>query len=454
MVTGMVEAPTDRDLDVQRDLIARILASNRFNKSARLTELFQYLAQRVLEDEALEIHELELGERVFGRSPQYDTTADNIVRVHASLLRKRLAEYFQAEGRNEEFVVEIPRGNYAPIFHRRSPLDFASEPLESLAPSNSVEISADVMVSQHAMTLASRSRVRMLRLFQATTVVFVLIAVILFLRLERIKSETATVAVINGEAVKQFWGEVFQEKVTTDVVMDDASLSLYEETTGKPVPIGEYFDRSYLRTLPGGPQAPGHDSDWLNQLLIRRQSNYADASVVWKLAQMAFALHSDAHIDFARDLSYRQMKSDNLVLLGTPTSNPWIQIFEKSLTLHWSYDPAGKVYYPVDTTAQGQEARYKAMDESKTREGYATVAVLPNLGGSGNTLILSGTGGAALDGALDWLMAESSIEQLQAHLPKRAEGPEYFEALLKIEKGTDRLRSVTIVVSRPIKPSN
>jgi len=109
MVTGMVEAPTDRDLDVQRDLIARILASNRFNKSARLTELFQYLAQRVLEDEALEIHELELGERVFGRSPQYDTTADNIVRVHASLLRKRLAEYFQAEGRNEEFVVEIPR---------------------------------------------------------------------------------------------------------------------------------------------------------------------------------------------------------------------------------------------------------------------------------------------------------------------------------------------------------
>src|ERR1700722_5334805 len=112
----MVEMSTNRDIAAYKDLVARVLASNQLNKSARLKELFQHLCTRVLDDEILEIHEMELGHHVFGRPPRYDSAADNIVRVHASLLRKRLAEYFLTEGRDEKFRIFIPRGNYAPIF--------------------------------------------------------------------------------------------------------------------------------------------------------------------------------------------------------------------------------------------------------------------------------------------------------------------------------------------------
>ena len=108
----------------------RILATSYLSKSARLTELFQYLCMKVLDEDAQEIHELELGHKVFGRPSRYDTTADNIVRVHASLLRKRLSEYFLNEGCEEEFQVEIPRGNYAPIFRRREVTPFDAEVLE------------------------------------------------------------------------------------------------------------------------------------------------------------------------------------------------------------------------------------------------------------------------------------------------------------------------------------
>jgi len=127
----MVESPSRRDVEQFRELTDRILASSQLNRSIRLSRLLQYLCDRVLNDDVQEIHELELGQKVFGRAPRYDTMADNIVRVHASMLRKRLAEYFRTDGADEEFIVEIPRGNYAPIFRRRTTEEFVVTPEQS-----------------------------------------------------------------------------------------------------------------------------------------------------------------------------------------------------------------------------------------------------------------------------------------------------------------------------------
>src|SRR5207248_2939872 len=41
------------------------------------------------------------------------------VRVHASMLRKRLEQYFADEGAHESVIIEIPKGNYAPVFRER-----------------------------------------------------------------------------------------------------------------------------------------------------------------------------------------------------------------------------------------------------------------------------------------------------------------------------------------------
>ena len=114
--TGGTDA---RSGDDRRLLVQRIAASRVFGKSARLRHLLLYLCNRVLEGHLGPIHEQEVGHSVFGRPADYDTGADNIVRVHASLLRKRLAEYFSKEGALEPIVIEIPKGNYAPVFRGR-----------------------------------------------------------------------------------------------------------------------------------------------------------------------------------------------------------------------------------------------------------------------------------------------------------------------------------------------
>ena len=74
----------DCDLQTRKELVGRVVSSSTICKSARLRELFLYLCNRVLDESVDDIHELELGHKVFGRPEHYDTAADNIVRVHAS----------------------------------------------------------------------------------------------------------------------------------------------------------------------------------------------------------------------------------------------------------------------------------------------------------------------------------------------------------------------------------
>src|ERR1700675_4649473 len=97
-------------------LLQRVLWSRLIEKSVRIRDLLVYVSDRLLQDPAAEIHEQEIGHKVFGRDADYDTGADNIVRVTASQARKKLEQYFASEGAGEPIILEIPKGQYAPVF--------------------------------------------------------------------------------------------------------------------------------------------------------------------------------------------------------------------------------------------------------------------------------------------------------------------------------------------------
>jgi hypothetical protein len=78
-----------------------------------------------------------------------------------------------------------------------------------------------------------------------------------------------------------------------------------------------------------------------------------------------------------------------VILLGSSQFNPWIQPFEAQLAVHWKLDPVSATYYPQDATLSGVDPeRYRPeANTTKRREGYASIAFLPNLGGNGNVFI-------------------------------------------------------------------
>lgn len=426
--------------DSRRRLVQRVVSSSYFNKSARLSEMFLYLCNRVLDESANDIHELEVGREVFGRPAHYDTTADNIVRVHASMLRKRIDQYFSGEGSDEPVVIDIPKGNYAPVFRPRTVAGIA----EASAPSPQLVSPAP----SEAGSNLPRERNWKKWLPIAFAVFFICsTAFLLFLNRASVR-RGRDLAV--PPIVRQFWSQIFLPGKPTAVVLDDAAVGVYQEITGQQIALSQYFDRSYLRIAsPGDVPSKPLDSMLTGTLLLRRQSSYENVALLPKLANIAGEMQSSVNLRFARDFSFREVKGGNVILLGNSHSNPWIQPFESHLTLRWNWDPSTGAYYPIDSTASNPEKYRKATDPTIPPKSYTSIAFLPNLGGNGNVLIISGTGGTATNAALAFLSDDRDLQQLQSMFPEHSgQGFPYFEILLKVENRNSLRRGVTIVISR------
>ena len=85
----------------RRELVHRIVHSPTFARSERLGTLLTFVCDLALKGREAEINEQKIGQAVFGRSQDYDSAADGIVRSQASRLRQRLDLYFQQEGVDE-----------------------------------------------------------------------------------------------------------------------------------------------------------------------------------------------------------------------------------------------------------------------------------------------------------------------------------------------------------------
>jgi hypothetical protein len=92
-----------------------ILSQPSFKNSKRCTKLFQFVIEHALAGDR-ELKERTLGVEVFGRNPGYDTNADPIVRMTASEIRKRLAQYYQQEEYPGRIRIRIVPGSYIPQF--------------------------------------------------------------------------------------------------------------------------------------------------------------------------------------------------------------------------------------------------------------------------------------------------------------------------------------------------
>jgi hypothetical protein len=105
---------------VEQELEA-ILASHYFQGSKRYPAFLRYVVDATLTGRAGDLKERTLGIEVFGRAPDYDTSADPVVRFSASEVRKRLAQYYHEHGDQSGLRIELPLGSYVPQFFERNP---------------------------------------------------------------------------------------------------------------------------------------------------------------------------------------------------------------------------------------------------------------------------------------------------------------------------------------------
>src|SRR6186713_3054430 len=108
--------PTEREI---RDQLERIASSAAFRPSDRLKHFISFVASQVLQGKGDNLKEYAVGVQVLGRESSFDPRTDPVVRVQARRLRARLERYYREEGQDDEILVDLPKGGYAPVFRRR-----------------------------------------------------------------------------------------------------------------------------------------------------------------------------------------------------------------------------------------------------------------------------------------------------------------------------------------------
>jgi hypothetical protein len=399
--------------------LAHILESQSFKGSRRSQEFLRYIVEKSLRGDFDEIKERILGIEIFGRAVNYDTSADSIVRVTANDVRKRLLRYYELEGANSEFRIDLPSGSYLPEFSRSSP----DLPLIQI-PSDS-EMTAIVQPANPAKHGKRGSRTR---LATCAAAIFVL-GISLGLAI-RIKSRPQIPKLIVP------WSALFQSGLPTQIIFCDTSIEMLQEYLHSSISLSDYANRRLLSNSGALRPYEKRAASMLGGPDFTVTTAPVDLGISMRIAELAQPYSHHLRVRSARELHFRDFKNDgNFILLGSPRSNPWTGLFQDQLDFYFAYDATRKseVCYNRHPKAGELSVYVPTAMGGGTGEAFAIAAFTRNPDQNGNVLILAGSNAEGTEASARFA---TDLNLLSRALHKYGVDPtalpSHFEALLRL----------------------
>jgi hypothetical protein len=405
-------------LDSRWEVVERVAASSAFRRSLRSRELLLFICERALQDRRADLREQHIGCGVFGRKPDYSPGEDNIVRVEMRQLRKRLEEHFASEGKDEPFVIVVPKGTYVPVFEPRTAPAACSPAIEQPA------------IEQPAIPRARPKR-QWLRLAQPAAIVALFLACLWMWndgRRHAVKGVSAESAADRGS----LWPLLFDGGHETSVVCADAALVVAETVLGRAVSLEEYLSRDYLAEVA---KRSSGASALLPNLPLWQFTDIADTRLVQRLSRINAEYGRKVSVQSARNVQMQDFKNGNIILLGSVRSTPWVHLFDPMLNFKIEYDAQTQAALVRDRAPlDGERAVYRSARPGSSGEAYSLLALVPNLRNTGNVLIIAGTIAESTEATGEFITQPRTSSAFLSGLMKRHDGRlPYFEALLKLE---------------------
>lgn len=429
-------SPETLAVEEKRELVVRVAESAAFQKSPRLRAFLLYVAECTLENRPEDAREQQIAQHVFHRKPGYNPGQDNIVRVEARSLRKRLETYFATEGKNEPIVLSMPKGSYALSFDPRcqEPVEFA-EPAQAPLP----EPPAAAAPVQRAPR-SWRSHV-----LTAMVGVLACLVVVQWYAARGVKARQSP----SAPRTLPF-SALMSDPLDTYIVTSDASLVLIQELIRRQLSLDDYIKRRY-------PESDKPDSTGLDLLRLLRGRQYTNAAEV-ALAGRIMQLSPPSHrvfLRYSRDMQVADFKNRNVVLLGSPLGNPWTQLLGGSLTFQFEMDERQRGKIRNRAPRPGEQLVYSMTTPAgETGHSYGVIAFLPNVTGAGSALLIAGTSGEGTQAAGEFILDEArAVKTLKAIGIDPTGPPRYFEILIKVDAVAGNPSRSTVLAERLVPES-
>lgn len=423
--------------DGRWQLVQRIVSSAPFQKSTRLRELLQYVAEQTMLGNAHELTEQHIGHLLFHKASDYSPLEDSSVRVHVRQLRLKLHEYFDEEGRNEPIVLEIPKGSYAPVFRAVH----KAESTPAATKSNLIPI----------FPWRSRSL-----LPWALCVILAMVCGVLAYRV--VTHRMPEVARAPAPAPPPWpFSQIFDARHQTIIVVADSNYGMARILASQTGSLDQYLHREFLRSLEvaKGRAADARLSDYISDSTL---TSFADVADVVSLFRIAGPLQSQLLVRYPRDLRMRDLDHNNYVFIGSPGSNPWVTLLQDRLNFRESESVVGKSakVFVNKNPLPGEQPQYEGLRWTGTiGEDYATISLLPNGTHDGSVLALQGLQQEGTEAAGRFLADEENRRQLMSALGISASQDLsqniWFEALIRSRTVSGAPNSTTLVAVRRIR---
>ena len=404
-------------------LASRIVASRGFSRSDLLQRFLLHVCELQLTGRSDLISEQRIGIQIFNRAEDYDPGEDNIVRSYARLLRKRLDAYFEREGSQEALRISIPRGGYVPIFEVRASSD-SSLPEESSLNRNDDRPASPALAEEaeksrsHGMT---RRRIfwKIPTLCTLAGMALAAAAISGWQHLERARQQST---------VHPVWSSLFQPNRNTLIVPADSGLGILQNLSHHLVGVEEYANGSYLNQmhLPAG-----MDANNINDLSRQRYTSVVDLNIATALARLPEYEPTRTQVRYARSITAEDLKTSNVILIGSKHTNPWVAIYEPGMNFRLQYEPEVDASLVQNLHPRtGEQSSYRNGSGSTAQSTYGVIAYLSGNSG-GHVLIVEGLNMAATQAAADVLLNGSDFAPILQEAHRRDGTLSDFELLVE-----------------------
>ena len=439
--------------DARWELVLRVADSVYFRKGPKLRAFLLYVCENTILGRPENIREQLIGAKVFGRRTDYSLSDDNIVRVEARELRKRLEAYFANEGQNEPVVIEIPKGAYVPIFR----------PREESTPYGGQEAEDGVEAAVAAVRVEDRAA----RWLAAMLAVGLLasIAGVLWLMVENQRlRQTPTLA---GASASLQDYSIYPNLLGTmgqlpnrepKLVLCNPKVILYfgslkaapnVESPDSLVSTPKDLDRLFSAALNGKDrEMPFHFFR-----ITRLYTGIGEAMAAYYLGRLMDSLHRPVHITQARFLNWDSVQGEDLILLGGPSSNDWTSqvdpksdfVFSGRSILNLRPLPGEPKEYTADEipTAGGPTAEYGFLKMHTAPSGF-------------KTFVLAGLSGAGTAGVAEFFTTPAKMRPVAERLAAAVPGkpfPSDWQVVLKITVQDGLPLDTSVATIRPSPPA-
>ncbi|MBI2687732.1 MAG: hypothetical protein HYX27_15585 [Acidobacteria bacterium] len=404
------EAPAPPARAVVTEALDRVLSSDSFKGAVRVQQFLRHIVLRTLDGDLASLKENRIASEVFDRGDGFDSAADSIVRTQASLLRKRLAEYYASAGRSDSIRIDLPRGAYIAHF---TTVHIPTEP----PPARPVPPPWVLLAAGLILGIA------------ATALYF------------RIQSPTP------NSAALPVWSTFIDPAQVTTIALGTP----YFTSGGNGLYLRDVSvnDETEMQARAKVPEWP------LSNSLIRRPSRLytgvGEAIGLERVSNLFVRNRWPLRIVRADLLRWQDLKDENVIVLGSYRFRSVAG--ELDPYTHFAFDTkalSGRIFNLKPRPGEAKE--YVAPDDDQRGQSYALITLLPGKTQNRRVLFLQGVNTWGTQAAAEFV---SSAEHLEA-LRRKISGPlpKYFQVLIHAEVRHEQPHGIDIVTYRDLTPAD